>query len=200
MNRDFRGDRNARPDFPGFGPGLHGFGPRGFAGGFGAGFPGGFDPRGARMGRRGKGDVRTAIMALLAEQTGDAGLNGYTFMKTVAERTGGAWSPSPGSVYPTLQQLVDEGLIAASGGGRTTEYRLTDDGRAYAEEHAEQLGAWDQAERRATRHARSSRAWAGSWGYWGSSGTRPRSRRPPRRRRSTSSARRSTSSSPTSDE
>jgi len=125
---------------PGFGPGMHGFGPRAahFAAEMGAmGGLHGFGPRG----RRPKGDVRFAILSLLAED-GTASLNGYGIMKAIQERTDGAWNPSPGSVYPTLQQLVDEGLVAASGDGRKTEYTLTDDGRAYAAEHAEQLGAW----------------------------------------------------------
>jgi DNA-binding PadR family transcriptional regulator len=54
--------------------------------------------------------------------------------------------PSPGSVYPTLQQLVDEDLIAPAGEGRKTEYTLTDTGREYVDTHAEQLAAaWDAA-------------------------------------------------------
>ena len=52
--------------------------------------------------------------------------NGYNVIKTIAERSGGTWRPSPGSVYPTLQQLVDEELIEAVGEGRRTEYQLTD--------------------------------------------------------------------------
>jgi DNA-binding PadR family transcriptional regulator len=115
---------------PGFGSFPPGFGPRGFH----PGHPGG--PR-----RRPKGDVRAAVLALLAEQQ-TGGLNGYGLMKVIAERTEGAWTPSPGSVYPTLQQLVDEGLIASTGEGRKTEYTLTAEGRAHVEEHAEQLGSW----------------------------------------------------------
>lgn len=116
-----------------------GFGP-GFAA-FSGQFPfQGFGP-GPRGGRRPKGDVRAAILSLLAADD-TSSLNGYGIMKAISERTEGAWSPSPGSVYPTLQQLVDEGLIEAHGEGRTTEYALSDDGRAYAAEHAEELGAW----------------------------------------------------------
>jgi len=123
---------------PGFGPG---FGP----------FPPGFGPQGHRghLGgprRRSKGDVRAAILALLGAE-GTESLNGYAIMKTIAERTEGAWSPSPGSIYPTLQQLVDEGLIAPAGEGRKTEYALTDAGRAHVEEHAEQLAGWAEAQR-----------------------------------------------------
>jgi len=106
---------------PGFGPGFGGFGPRGFR------------PPGPQRKRR--GDVRSAIISLL----GDGPSNGYGLIKGIAERSGGTWTPSPGSVYPTLQQLVDEELIEAVGEGRRTEFQLTDAGRDYATEHAEQL-------------------------------------------------------------
>jgi len=131
--------RARRPEFgPDFG---HGFGP----------FPPGFGPGGHRMRhggprRRSRGDVRAAILALLSSE-GTESLNGYALMKTIAERTEGAWSPSPGSIYPTLQQLVDEGLIAPAGEGRKTEYTLTDAGRAHVEEHAERLADWADAQR-----------------------------------------------------
>ena len=62
----------------------------------------------APRGRGRRGHVRTSILALLAEQP----LNGYQIMQTLAERTDGAWKPSPGAVYPALSQLEDEGLIA----------------------------------------------------------------------------------------
>ncbi|GAT89251.1 PadR family transcripitonal regulator [Paenarthrobacter nicotinovorans] len=119
----------------GFGPGRGpGFGPGFGPGGFG---PGGFGPGGPR---RNRGDVRAAILSLLAE----APSNGYGLIKTIAEKTSGAWRPSPGSVYPTLQQLVDEELITAVGEGRRTEFTLTDDGRAYVAEHEEELAnAWN---------------------------------------------------------
>lgn len=124
----------------GFGPGRGpGFGPGFGPGGFG---PGGFGPRGFGPGgpRRNRGDVRAAILSLLAE----APSNGYGLIKTIAEKTSGAWRPSPGSVYPTLQQLVDEELITAVGEGRRTEFTLTDDGRAYVAEHEEELAnAWN---------------------------------------------------------
>jgi len=118
----------------GFGPGLPGgpgFGPGGFG-------PGGFGPRG--RGRAGRGDIRAAILSLLS----DSPSNGYGLIKSIAERTGGVWRPSPGSVYPTLQQLVDEDLIASIGEGRRTEFELTDAGKAYVAEHAEELTkAWE---------------------------------------------------------
>lgn len=119
----------------------HGFGGPGFPG-----FP--FDgPRGPRgRGRAGRGDIRAAILSLL----GDGPTNGYGIIKSVAEKTEGTWRPSPGSVYPTLQQLVDEELIQAtrpeeSAQGRRTEYELTDAGRAHAAEHEDELNrAWEQ--------------------------------------------------------
>jgi DNA-binding PadR family transcriptional regulator len=70
--------------------------------------------------------------------------NGYGLIKTIADKTSGAWRPSPGSVYPTLQQLVDEELIAPVGDGRRTEFTLTEAGKAYVADHAEELGnAWN---------------------------------------------------------
>jgi DNA-binding PadR family transcriptional regulator len=97
-------------------------------------FPFGRGPRARR------GDIRAAILALLAEGP----LNGYQIMQELEERSRGAWRPSPGSVYPALQQLEDEGLIRdeASGGGRT--FRLTDQGRAYIESHPDEVRApWE---------------------------------------------------------
>lgn len=106
---------------PGFGPGFGGFGPRGFM------------PPGPQRKRR--GDVRSAIISLLS----DKAYNGYGLIKEIAERSGGTWNPSPGSVYPTLQQLVDEELIEGVGEGRRTEFQLTDEGRAYVADHADEL-------------------------------------------------------------
>jgi DNA-binding PadR family transcriptional regulator len=104
----------------------------------GRGFGPGFGPGGSR--RANRGDVRSAILSLLAE----APSNGYGIIKTIAEKSSGAWRPSPGSVYPTLQQLVDEELIAPVGDGRRTEFALTDQGRQYVTEHAEELDrAWN---------------------------------------------------------
>jgi DNA-binding PadR family transcriptional regulator len=126
---------------------------RGFGGGFPPGPPGGgVPPTGFpwslwSMLRRGprarRGDVRAAILSLLGEQP----RNGYQIMRELAERSHGAWRPSPGSVYPQLQQLEDEGLVRqeASGvapGGRV--FALTDAGRAYVEKHRDELAAaWE---------------------------------------------------------
>lgn len=127
------------PERPRFERGRGRRGPHGHGGGgFGRGFGPGFGPGGPR--RANRGDVRSAILALLAE----APSNGYGLIKTIAEKTSGAWRPSPGSVYPTLQQLVDEDLITPVGEGRSTEFTLTDAGKAYVAEHAEELGsAWN---------------------------------------------------------
>src|ERR1700710_1561674 len=54
-----------------------------------------------------RGDVRSAILDVLAVEP----MNGYQIIQQIAERTGGAWKASPGSVYPTVQQLHDEGLV-----------------------------------------------------------------------------------------
>ena len=127
--------------FPGRDRGDHdhggrgGFGPgRGFGPGFGPGFVGG---PGFGRERRRRGDVRLAILGLLAEGP----QNGYAVIKTIAERTGGAWKPSPGSVYPTFQQLVDEDLVVSTGDGRKTLFELTDAGRAEAEAKSEEITA-----------------------------------------------------------
>jgi DNA-binding PadR family transcriptional regulator len=97
-------------------------------------------PRGyvRRGGRAKRGDVRAAALALLAEEP----MNGYQIIQQIGERSGGLWRPSPGSVYPALAQLEDEGLIAtgASDGGRRA-YALTEAGRGYVAEHAEELKA-----------------------------------------------------------
>jgi DNA-binding PadR family transcriptional regulator len=97
-------------------------GPPWFGGPPGWGFPGG--PGGGRQRQR-RGDVRLAVLTLLAE----APMHGYQIITELTERSGGAWRPSPGSVYPTLQQLEDEGLVTvAELDGRRT-YTLTDGGR-----------------------------------------------------------------------
>ena len=107
------------------------------------GFLGGpaFGPRGFG-GRARKGDVRSAILSLL----GEGPTNGYGLIKAIHAKSDGAWRASPGWVYPTLQQLVDEGLIAPTSQGPRAEYDLTDDGRAHVTEHADEIAAaWTQS-------------------------------------------------------
>lgn len=138
---DFSGPRRFRGG-PGFGP--RGMDQRGF-GGFG---PRGFMPPGPQRKRR--GDVRVAILSLIAENPS----NGYGLIKQIGERSGGNWTPSPGSVYPTLQQLVDEELIEPIGEGKRTEFQLTDAGRAWIADHEEELArVWQSSEERAAADA-----------------------------------------------
>jgi len=75
--------------------------------------------------RAGRGEVRTAVLALLAEQS----MHGYQIIHEIEERSGGSWKPSAGSVYPTLQLLADEGLITAEESNGRKIYSLTDAGR-----------------------------------------------------------------------
>ena len=132
-------------DGPGHGPGRHARhrhhgGPRGgFGGPFGFG-PGGGGPRGrGRKARR--GDIRTAALLLLNEEP----RNGYQIMQEVEERSDGVWRPSPGSVYPALQQLEDEGLIRSQELEGRKLFQLTDEGRAYVQERGEDKQApWEQ--------------------------------------------------------
>jgi DNA-binding PadR family transcriptional regulator len=90
-------------------------------------------------GRVGRGDVRAAVLALLAEKP----LHGYQIIQEIDERSGGAWKPSPGSVYPTLQLLADEGIIGATESGGRKTYSLTDEGRKIAEAAAGESAPWD---------------------------------------------------------
>jgi DNA-binding PadR family transcriptional regulator len=128
------------------GPGPWGPGPfqfEGRGGPYGPKFGRGFAPRGPRVRR---GDVRAAILDLLAEGREESlPWNGYQIIQEIGARTQGVWRPSAGSVYPALQQLEDEGLItAAAGEDRRRNYTLTEEGRAYVEAHADELrSSWD---------------------------------------------------------
>ncbi|WP_456844950.1 PadR family transcriptional regulator [Cellulomonas sp. P5_C6] len=132
----------------GFGPG----GPRGFGGpGFGGG-PGGRGP-----GRRaGRGDIRAAILLLLAEEP----MHGYQLIQQIGERSGGTWRPSPGAIYPALNLLEDEGLIAITSESGRKMATLTEAGGTYVAQNAEQLGTpWEDA---ASRPASPGRALRGA--------------------------------------
>jgi DNA-binding PadR family transcriptional regulator len=84
--------------------------------------------------------VRAAILAVL----GEGPHNGYQIMSEIEERSGGAWRPSPGAVYPALSQLADEGLISGEESGGRRTFSLTDAGRAYVEQNPEMArGAWE---------------------------------------------------------
>jgi DNA-binding PadR family transcriptional regulator len=113
-----------------FGPGE--FGPGG-RGAFGPGGPGRHG-RGGR-GRAPRGDVRTAVLLLLAEQP----MHGYQLMQAIADRSGGRWTPSPGAIYPTISQLEDEGLVTVTAEAGRKLVTLTDAGRQHVEERR---GTW----------------------------------------------------------
>jgi len=119
---------------PGFGPGFgQGFGP-GFGGGpgdrfffrraFGPGGPaGGFGHGGMR-----RGEIRPLILAALATKP----MHGYEVIQGLESNSGGRWRPSAGSVYPTLQQLADEGLLTSEEIDGRRVYTITDAGRTAA--------------------------------------------------------------------
>lgn len=115
-------------------------------------------PRGPKVRR---GDVRTAIIdVLFAAGRTDQPINGYQVIQEIAERSGHEWRPSPGSVYPTIQQLHDEGLVESDDERGRKTIRLTDEGRQWAQEHAEELAAvWAPFE-----HAQTARRVADSAG------------------------------------
>jgi DNA-binding PadR family transcriptional regulator len=113
-------------------PGHHEGGP------FGPPGPWGFGG-GRRRGRRGRGDVRAAVLALLAERP----MHGYEMIQELERRTGGVWRPSPGSVYPTLQLLEDEDLITGEESEGRRRFALTDAGRAEAERQG-QRPPWEE--------------------------------------------------------
>src|SRR5918993_3205588 len=111
--RERRGRRSGRRGR--FGPGgpFAGF-PGGPGFGFGAFGPGPGGPFRPGRGRGRRGDVRAALLLLLAEEP----RNGYQLIQEIERRSDGVWRPSPGSVYPALQQLEDEGLVAPTEEGR----------------------------------------------------------------------------------
>jgi DNA-binding PadR family transcriptional regulator len=96
-------------------------------------------PFGGGRGRRRRGDVRTAVLLLLAEEP----RNGYQLMQEIEERSGGDWRPSPGSVYPTLSQLEDESLIRATEVDGAKAFEITDTGRATLEERGDTPAPWE---------------------------------------------------------
>ena len=94
----------------------------------------GFRGRGPRSWRRqwfGAGDMKYVILKLLRDKP----RHGYEVMKDLEERMHGCYSPSPGTVYPTLQWLEDEGLVIARDVEGKKVYEITDTGRAFLDEH-----------------------------------------------------------------
>src|SRR5919109_216939 len=116
------------------GPGRGHRGHRGHRGSWGRGFPFGGPgfgfgpPFGRGGGRARRGDVRAALLTLLAEEP----RNGYQLMQEIERRSDGVWRPSPGSVYPALQQLEDEGLVRSEQADGGKRFVLTDAGREAA--------------------------------------------------------------------
>jgi DNA-binding PadR family transcriptional regulator len=98
-----------------------------------------------------RGDIRTAVLAVLDEQP----RHGYEVIQALEGRTGGAWRPSPGSIYPTLQLLEDEGLARSSDRDGKRVYELTDAGHAEARTRLEEAGGppWAGAEGGSLRSA-----------------------------------------------
>jgi DNA-binding PadR family transcriptional regulator len=104
-----------------------------------------FAPPGAHFAPRvRRGDVRAALLSLLGEKR----RNGYQMIQEIQNRSRGIWRPSPGSVYPALQQLEDEGLVVGEESGGSRTFQLTDDGRRYVTAHADELlSPWSEVAR-----------------------------------------------------
>lgn len=116
------------------------FGPHSFKAQFGmGGHMHGFGGPGGMRARR--GDVRSAILRLLSEKP----MHGYQIIQELSTRSGGAWSPSAGSVYPTLQLLADEGLLSAQETAGKKVFSLTEAGVAAVAETADQPAPWEDA-------------------------------------------------------
>ena len=121
-----------------------------------SGGPGEFGPRGPWAGPRSAGATSAPRSSTCSP--GEP-MNGYQVIQQIAERSGGAWKPSPGSVYPTIQQLEDEGLVEADDERGRRLLRLTDDGRALRRRARRGAGrvvarrSTSAPRRAATRHA-----------------------------------------------
>ena len=121
------------------------FGPKAMKGFFGRGPWRGFDPRRGRV--FGKGDLKYVILDLLRDRPA----HGYEVMRELEGRFRGLYSPSPGSVYPTLQMLEDLGYVAATQQDGKKVYEITDEGRGFLEENRRSVeniwsrvgGGWD---------------------------------------------------------
>jgi len=93
-----------------------------------------------------RGDVRVAILMVLAERPG----TGYGIIQALEDRSGGAWRPSPGSVYPTLEQLISEGLVSQTDQEGAKMYALTETGQRHVATHRESFDA--RCEEMASEH------------------------------------------------
>jgi DNA-binding PadR family transcriptional regulator len=103
--------------------------------------PPGWGPHRRGSGRARRGDVRLALLRLLAEEP----RNGYGLIQAIEERSEGLWRPSPGSVYPTLSQLEDEGLIRTVETDGARRFEITDAGREHLETRANEPPPWEPA-------------------------------------------------------
>jgi DNA-binding PadR family transcriptional regulator len=112
-------------------------GRRGHRHDFAAGSPGSFFGHGPRANR---GDVRAAILGLLAE----APMHGYQIIREIQERSGGVWTPSPGSVYPTLQHLEDEDLVTSDVSDAKKVFSITESGRAAYAARISSKAPWEE--------------------------------------------------------
>jgi DNA-binding PadR family transcriptional regulator len=101
----------------------------------------GWGPHRRGPGRARRGDVRLALLRLLAEEP----RNGYQLIQAIEERSEGLWRPSPGSVYPTLAQLEDEGLIRSVQAEDTRRFELTDAGREHLDRRVDEPAPWEPA-------------------------------------------------------
>ena len=132
-----------------FGPKMmRGFFGEGTGRGFGPGPRGGARRRGPRGGRMfEKGDLKYVILDLLAEKPS----HGYEVIQTLEEKFRGFYSPSPGSVYPTLQLLEDLGYVSVAERDGKKVYSVTEEGRKFLEENRRSVediwrrvgGGWD---------------------------------------------------------
>jgi DNA-binding PadR family transcriptional regulator len=106
--------------------------------------------RGPRHGRHRarRGDVRSAILALLGEKP----MHGYEMIQELEERSGGRWRPSAGSIYPTLQLMEDEGLVRAEEVDGKRVFDLTEAGRERLAEKAGADAPWEQGADRSLYH------------------------------------------------
>ena len=142
-NRDFDRSPMGRRQFiennEEHGPGSH-RGPRHGRNGHHGGMHGDGERGPSFRGRRGRrGAVRLAVLALLSERP----MHGYEMMQELSERTQGMWRPSPGSLYPALQLLEDQGLVKSLTNDGRRQFTLTDEGRAELAKQPATKAPWE---------------------------------------------------------
>jgi DNA-binding PadR family transcriptional regulator len=97
-----------------------------------------------------RGDVRSALLIALL----DGPAHGYELIQALESKTDGRWKPSPGSVYPSLQLLADEGLVTSSEQDGKRVFQITDAGREKANEWIAEKGyPWEAMDRGRPEHA-----------------------------------------------